>query len=151
MFPDLNLPRAEIQIKGDQIWDRLRKKYLKCTPEEWVRQNFIYYLIDELKFPEGRMVSEYKVVYNGLNKRCDIAVFDQYSKCQVIVECKAPKIKITEDTFYQIAKYANVLKAQLLILSNGLEHYCALINQAEGTITYLQDIPVYGQVEQLID
>ncbi|MDG1915498.1 MAG: type I restriction enzyme HsdR N-terminal domain-containing protein [Crocinitomix sp.] len=150
MFPDLNLPKAEIQIKDGQIWDRLRKKYLKCTPEEWVRQNFISFLIDQLNFPEGRMVSEYKVVYNNLNKRCDIAVFDGNSNCQVIVECKAPKIKITEDTFYQIAKYANILKAKLLILSNGLEHYCALINSDKGTISYLQEIPAYNQIEELI-
>lgn len=143
---ELNLPTANIQTKENQIWDRLRKKYINATPEEWVRQVFIAYLIDHLDFPEGRMVSEYKVVYNQMNKRCDIAVFDQHKNPQVIVECKAPHIKITEDTFYQIAKYAHVLKAHVLILTNGMEHYCALINPENGTVNYLKEIPHYNQL-----
>ena len=144
---ELNLPPAEIKQKSDQLWCRLRKKYLKATPEEWVRQYFIAYLIDHLNFPEGRMVSEYKVVYNQMNKRCDIAVFDEERSPQVIVECKAPHIKITEDTFYQIAKYAHVLKAPVLILTNGLNHYCALVNPKDGSVQYLSEIPNYNQFE----
>lgn len=150
MIPQLNLPAADLKLKDDQIWDQLRKKYLKLTPEEWVRQHFISYLISEKKYPAGRMVSEFKVVYNGMNKRCDIAIFDQYNQTEVIVECKAPHIKITEDTFYQIAKYAHVLKAPLLILTNGIEHYSALIDSKDGSVTYLETIPTQEELRLII-
>ncbi len=150
MHQPLNLPPAHLKQKGDQIWDPLRRKYIKCTPEEWVRQHFISFLVSEKNYPLGRMVSEYKVVYNGMNKRCDIAIFDENSLPLVIVECKAPHIKITEDTFYQVAKYAHVLKAPLLILTNGLTHYAALVDPIEGRITYLEEIPLKEELENLI-
>ncbi len=146
MRPQFNLPVTEIKLKDDLIWDRLRKKFLKQTPEEWVRQSFISYMIDYLGFPEGRMASEYLVKYNKMNKRCDIVVFDKSLSASVIVECKAPKIKITEDTFYQIAKYAHVLKAKYLILTNGMEHYCALIDSENNSIKYLEEIPKYSAI-----
>ena len=135
-------------MKEENVWDELRQKYIKCTPEEWVRQNFIHYLINHLNYPKGRMISEYKVNYNGMNKRCDIAVYDAESNPQFIVECKAPQIKITEDTFYQIAKYTFVLKAPYLILTNGLEHYCAHVDRSSGSIQYLQEIPNYNDINK---
>lgn len=150
MLPRLNLPPYDINVKGDQVWDRLRKKYILNTPEEWVRQNFIHYLILEKGYPEGRMVSEYLVKYNGMNKRCDIAIFDPYMKAISIIECKAPKIKITEDTFYQIAKYAHVLEAPLLILTNGFDHYCALIDRKTGEMKYVPEIPRYTELEIIL-
>ena len=150
MYQPLNLPPAHLKQKADQIWDPLRRKYILCTPEEWVRQHFISFLVTDKKYPIGRMVSEYKVVYNAMNKRCDIAIFDENSRPQVIVECKAPHIKITEDTFYQVAKYAHVLKAPLLILTNGLEHYAALVEPTEGQITYIEEIPSKEALENLI-
>lgn len=146
MFPQLNLPLAEIRTKDGMIWDILRKKYLKITPEEWVRQNFIHYMINHLGYPLGRMASEFKVDYYRMNKRCDIVVFDESLKAKVIVECKAPEIRITEDTFYQIAKYAHVLKAEFLILTNGMEHYCALIKSDRNSIIYLKEIPEYKAI-----
>ena len=147
MLPKLNLPDANIKLKEDRIWCRLRKKYYKNTPEEWVRQNFIHYLIDHKQYPEGRLVSEHLVVYNGMNKRCDIALFDEQFDVQLIVECKAPKIKITEDTFYQVARYNKVLKATFLILTNGLEHYCAFIDLQGNEMKYLKEIPTYEQLK----
>ena len=146
MHPSLNLPPAQLKIKDNQIWDILRSKYYKLTPEEWVRQNFIHYLIDHLGYPKGRMVSEYQVIYNNMKKRCDIAIFDDQREAKVIVECKAPKIKITEDTFYQIAKYAHTLNASYLILTNGLEHYCAYIDPENSSINYLAEIPVFSNL-----
>ncbi len=151
MDEPLNLPEMQLKTKQDLVWDEIRKKYVKCSPEEWVRQNFINYLINHLNYPKGRMVVEYKVVYNAMNKRCDIAVFGTRKKVEVIVECKAPKIQITEDTFYQIAKYAHVLNAPLLILTNGLEHYCALINSSKNELTYLEKIPEYSALQELIN
>ena len=149
MFTQLNLPQSNIKIKDDKIWCRLRKKYYKSTPEEWVRQHFINYLIDFKSYPEGRLVSEYPVEYNGMKKRCDIALFSQNLTVQLIVECKAPKVAITEDTFYQIARYNRVLGASLLILTNGLDHYCAHVNLTEKELNYLKEIPSFEEVEKL--
>ena len=146
MITKLNLPLVDVKLKDGKIWDRLRKKHLKTTPEEWVRQSFISYMIDHLGYPEGRMASEHLVKYNQMNKRCDIVVFDQNLKANVIVECKAPKIKITADTFYQIAKYTSVLKAKYLILTNVLDHYCAVIDEKTNQIHYLEEIPKYADI-----
>lgn len=141
MYPALNLPEFDVKIDGDKIWDPLRKKYLLCTPEEWVRQHLIHYLIEHKKYPAGRTVSEHTVEYNGMQKRCDIAIFNESLGVDVIVECKAPHISLSEDTFYQIAKYAHTLKAPLLILSNGLDHYCAFIDRTSNEMRYLKEIP----------
>lgn len=148
MYSQLNLPTADIKLKGDKIWCRLRKKYFKSTPEEWVRQHFIHYLIDEKKYPEGRLISEHLVVYNGMNKRCDIALFNELLEVDLIVECKAPKVKLTEDTFFQAARYNKVLNASYLILTNGIEHYCAFIDTHENELKYLQDIPAYSELNK---
>lgn len=146
----LNLPPIATSQKAPLIKCRLRKKVLKNTPEEWVRQHFIAYLIDHLAYPAGRMVAEYAINYNGMQKRCDIALIKGIEKAELIVECKAPKIKITEDTFYQVAKYAHVLKAPLLILTNGIEHYSAFLNEKTGQMTYLTNVPNYNQLKKLL-
>ena len=141
MNEQLNLPVANVKLKGNQIWDRLRKKYVLCTPEEWVRQHFVAYLIDHLNYPEGRMASEYTVNYNGMKKRCDVVGFNADFSPSFIVECKASSIAITEDTFFQIAKYTRTLQAKMLMLTNGINHYCAIIN--ETGLRYLEEIPSF--------
>jgi len=147
MKTPLNLPPFEIKLKEDMVWAILRKKWLKLTPEEWVRQHFINYLITHKGFSEGRLVSEHEVKYNGMSKRCDLAYFNDNFEVNVIVECKAPHIEITEDTFYQAARYSRVLGAQFLILTNGIQHYCAQINREDGSVQHIQEIP---QAEQLV-
>jgi hypothetical protein len=92
MHPALNLPPTKLKLKTNQVWDRLRKKYVLLTPEEWVRQHFIAYLIEHLGYPEGRMASEYTVDYNGMKKRCDVVAFDENLQPFLIVECKAVSI-----------------------------------------------------------
>jgi len=148
-FPELNLPKAKLKLKDDLIWCVLRRKYIKNTPEEWVRQHFIHYLINELSYPVGLMASESIVKYNDMSKRCDIVAFSNELKTLMIVECKAPKIKLTEDVFYQIAKYNFTLKAPLLILTNGLQHVVAHIDVASKEIKYLKEIPIYEKVVAL--
>lgn len=140
-YPKLNLPKANLKLKDDLIWCVLRRKYIKNTPEEWVRQHFIHYLINDLKYPIGLMASEKIVKYNDMSKRCDIVSFSNELKTLMIVECKAPKIKLTEDVFYQIAKYNFTLKAPLLILTNGLQHIVAHIDVAANEIKYLEKLP----------
>ena len=137
-------------IQDDKIWDPLRKKYYKLTPEEWVRQNFIQYLILDKQYPTGRMVSEHTVDYNGMKKRCDIAIYNDELDVDMIVECKAPDVALTEDTFYQIAKYTNVLQATLLILTNGLQHYCAFMDRANKEMKFLKKIPSHEELREMI-
>jgi hypothetical protein len=146
MHPALNLPPTKLKLKTNQVWDRLRKKYVLLTPEEWVRQHFIAYLIEHLGYPEGRMASEYTVDYNGMKKRCDVVAFDENLQPFLIVECKAVSIEISENTFYQIARYASTLKAKLLILTNGMNHYCAKIDVTENKLIYLETIPNFKEL-----
>ncbi len=148
MHAKLNLPISEIKLKDDQIWDRLRKKYVHHTPEEWVRQNFVNYLIEHLNYPEGLMSSEFTVEYNQMKKRCDIVVMNRNLDAMVVVECKAPQIELDENTFYQIAKYNHVLRAPLLILTNGMQHFCAHIIKSK--LKFLINIPKKAELDELI-
>ena len=150
MHPQLNLPKTSVRLKGDKIWDPLRKKYYICTPEEWVRQHFVDYLIQHKGYPKGRLVNEHIVAYNGMKKRCDIALFNDEMKVDLIVECKAPKVAITEDTFYQIAKYTHVLKASFLVLTNGMDHYIAFVDKEKNELKYLEEIPNFITLQQMI-
>lgn len=145
MYPALNLPKADLRLKDNLIWDILRKKYVNHTPEEWVRQHFIHYLTSGLNYPIGLMASEKLVKYNKMSKRCDIVAFSNTLDTLMIVECKAPKIKLTEDTFYQIAKYNFTLRAPLLILTNGLQHIVAHIDIKKNEIKYLDKIPTFKE------
>lgn len=149
-FPELNLPKANIKLKDDLIWCVLRNKYIKNTPEEWVRQHFIHYLINELNYPYGLMASERVVKYNDMSKRCDIVSFSNDLKTVLIVECKAPKVKLTKDVFYQIAKYNFTLKAPLLILTNGIQHIVAHVNSESNEIEFLKEIPSFENALKFI-
>lgn len=149
MYPTLNFPLANLKLKGDKIWDILQKKHVINTPEEWVRQHMIHFLVNEKGYSKNLMQSEHTVTYNRLKKRCDIVIYDRNLKPIVIVECKAPSIKLTEDTFFQIAKYYSTLKAPLLILSNGIHHIHALINSKENRINYLKEVPNKSELDIL--
>jgi hypothetical protein len=139
-YPILNLPKAELKLKNNHIWDVLRQKYVLHTPEEWVRQHFIHYLID-LGYSKNLMASEKLVKYNNMSKRCDIVAFNNKNETLLIVECKAPHIKLTQDTFFQIAKYNSVLNAKYLILTNGIQHIIAFVDKKNNQISFLKEIP----------
>ena len=125
------------------IFDLVRKKYLLLTPEEWVRQNFIYYLNKEKKYPLGLMGVEQMVKYNSLKTRADIVMYNTEGKANIIVECKAPDVKITQETFNQIAKYNSQLKVKYLLVTNGINHYCCKMDYESNRITFLEEIPSY--------
>jgi hypothetical protein len=145
MYPKLNLPKTNLKLKGDTVWDILRKKYVLNTPEEWVRQHYIHYMVNILKYPNSLMASERLVKYNGLSKRCDIVAYSNQLKPILIVECKSPKIKLTEDTFYQVAKYNFTLKAPLLVLTNGLQHNAAHIDTNTNKVNFLAEMPSFEE------
>lgn len=154
MIP-LNLPNSTLKITlRDQkkfIWDRLRKKFVALTPEEWVRQNFIEFLIDHKEYPETLMNNEIAVRLNGMNKRCDSVVFDQTGKPVVIIEYKAPQITINQNVFDQIVRYNMVLQVPYLIVSNGLSHYCCEVDYQNHRCNFLQDIPTFGEISKRVE
>ena len=125
------------------IFDNLRKKYLVLTPEEWVRQHFVQFLIQEKKYPVSLIALEKQLTINNRKKRTDILVFNKEGYPEIIVECKAPKIKITQATFDQIARYNLKLKANFLIVTNGLEHFYCKMDFEKETYIFLKDIPDY--------
>lgn len=147
----LNLPVYQFNIKkkedGFIILDSLRKRWVTLTPEEWVRQNFVRYLIQEKKFPASLMNNEISITQNGIKRRCDTLVADIQGNALVIVEYKAPNISISQKTFDQIVRYNMVLHAKYLIVSNGLSHYCCKIDYDNNSYSFLKEIPSYSQLE----
>ncbi|WP_233897770.1 type I restriction enzyme HsdR N-terminal domain-containing protein [Tenacibaculum piscium] len=143
----LNLPTYKFRLKSNDnktfIFDNLRKKYLVLTPEEWVRQHFVRFLIEEKKYPASLIAIEKQLVLNTLQKRTDIVIFSSDGTPNIIVECKAPKIKIAQDTFDQIARYNLKLKANFLVVTNGLSHYFCKLDTKNETYIFLKDIPDY--------
>lgn len=143
----LNLPACKFKIKSSEnkrlIFDNLRKKYIVLTPEEWVRQHFVSYLRIEKSYPESLMAVEKQMTVNGLKKRTDILIFNKEGLPEIIVECKAPSVDITQSTFDQIARYNLKLNAKYLIVTNGLSHFYCQIDHEKQAYTFLKDIPAY--------
>lgn len=147
MKTPLNLPRAPLKLSKKQgvivVWCIVRKKDLVLTPEEWVRQHILHFLINEKQFPIGLIASEFSLNYNGISKRADIVVFNRDSKPVLIVECKAPEVALSEATVRQIAQYNYNLGVDFLMLSNGLDHVICKIDRIQGKFNYLQELPVF--------
>lgn len=144
MQPKLNFPDYSFKIKEDlsshAIFDIVRKKYIALTPEEWVRQHVVHFLIHEKKYAQGLMQVETTVKYNRMNIRCDVLVYTNELKPFLIVECKAPSVEITQATFDQIARYNMPLKVNYLMVTNGLTHYCCLMDYENNNYTFIKDI-----------
>ena len=148
--PELNLPSTDLRvtIKDDKelIFDSLRRKYVALTPEEWVRQNFVSFLINHKGYLAGLMNNEVSLVQNGIKRRCDTLVSDKFGNPIVIVEYKAPNVEITQKVFDQIVRYNYEIRAKYIIVSNGLNHYCCCINYDEGSYSFLKEIPSYADL-----
>jgi len=149
----LNLPEYRFRVirRNNQsyIFDPIRKKELVLTPEEWVRQNFVQYLIHEKQYPATLTRLEMSFKVNKWVRRSDIVVFNTEGKPVVLVECKAPSIKIDQKVFDQIARYNMVLKSEILIVTNGIQHYCCSIDYRAETYHYLDQIPGYFELPVL--
>jgi hypothetical protein len=148
---ELNLPEYDYKVKKRHdgnwaIWDRLRDRWVALTPEEWVRQHFVEWLITHKQFPAALMGNEVSLTQNGIARRCDSVVADSTGQPLVIIEYKAPSISITQKTFDQIVRYNMVLHARYLIVSNGLTHYCCQIDYEQGRYKFLQDVPCYQEL-----
>lgn len=148
-LPRLNLPRRyPIQVRTvdgkEHIFDPLRRKYVRLTPEEWVRQNVAQFLIHDRGYPRGLMAIERGLDYYGIAWRADIVVCDKAGRPLLAAECKAPDIRIDQETFEQIARYNHVLRADCLLVTNGLLHYCYALDPATEAFRFLRDVPPYS-------
>ena len=143
----LNLPEHafRITLKENQhyIFDEIRKKHLVLTPEEWVRQHFIQFLIKVKGFPKSLIQIEGGLNLNRLQKRTDIVIFNTRGERIMIIECKAPKVKITQATFDQAARYNSVHKTGWLVVTNGLTHCYAQIDHKQEKFLFVQELPEY--------
>jgi type I site-specific restriction-modification system R (restriction) subunit len=140
----LNLPVYTFRIKEKEgrrlIFDALRRKWVALTPEEWVRQNFIRYLIDEKHYPASLISVEHTIRMNQLNLRCDAVIFSKNGEPLVIVECKAPEVKISRQAFDQIVGYNFDLRVNYLMVTNGINHYFCKIDRKSMTYSFLAEI-----------
>ena len=146
-----NLPSYNIKIiekDGKKyVYDALRRKEVALTPEEWVRQHFINYLVSMKSFPPERMANEVTIRLNGLSKRCDTVVYDDYMNPLLIAEYKAPDIPVSTTVFEQIVRYNYRLKVPYLIVSNGITHYCCHIDYRQMTYNFLRKIPTFTEIK----
>jgi len=146
----LNLPLAELRIKKqkekDYVFDRLRKQFVRLTPEEYVRQQFISFLIEYKGYPSGRLANEVEIVLGNVRKRCDTILYDSYLQPLMIVEYKAPSVAISQKTFDQIARYNIALQVPWLIVSNGLQHFCCRIDNEKNEYVFENEIPEHKQL-----
>jgi hypothetical protein len=144
----LNLPTYSFNIKSEGerrlIFDVFRNGWYKLTAEEWVRQNFARYLTGELGYPAGLMLLEHSITHNGLARRCDIVLYSRAGVPEILVECKAPEVVLNQKTFDQIARYNMVLGLGLLIVTNGLNHYCIRIEPENAGYSFLREIPSFS-------
>ncbi len=144
----LNLPEFPAKVKQVDgkvmIFDIIRKKYVQLTPEEWVRQNFIYYLVNFLDYPKSLIKVESGLRYNRLLKRSDILVFNRDVEPLLLVECKSSDLKITQDVVDQAAVYNRSLNARYLLVTNGIQHLCWEISDDGNQL--LEEIPRYDDL-----
>lgn len=148
----LNLPSFAAKVKGKDgkpvIFDPIRRKYVALTPEEWVRQHFVNYLVTNKGYPKELLANEVPVKLNRTTKRCDTVAYSRFLAPLMIVEYKAPTIEITSAIFDQIVRYNMVLHVRYLTVSNGISHFCCKIDYENLTYSFLEGIPEYKILEE---
>ena len=148
---ELNLPKCRLRLEQREwkpyVYDDLRRKFVRLTPEEWVRQHFVRYLIDDLGYPQPLMQNEVALRLGETVKRCDTLLYDKALRPQMILEYKAPHVALTESVLQQIVRYNYVLRVPYLVLSNGLEHLLCRIDYEKMTYAFLSEFPPYDRLE----
>ncbi len=143
----LNFPTFTFRFKNSEnkvaIFDEIRKKFIILTPEEWVRQHVVLFLLLFKNYPKSYINVEKLIKINDLNKRYDIVVYQPNGELFLLIECKAPEVKITQQTFDQIARYNLVLKAKYLMVSNGLNHYFCQMDFENEKYVFLNELPEF--------
>jgi hypothetical protein len=145
----LQFPSYSFRFKNSEnkiaIFDEIRKKFILLTPEEWVRQHVVQYLLQDNNYPKSYINVEKLIKVNDLNKRYDIVVYQPNGELFLLIECKAPEVKISQQTFDQIARYNLVLNAKYLMVSNGLNHYFCKIDFENEKYVFLEELPKFGE------
>ena len=143
----LNLPEYDFRTKTEDgkpwIFDKIRKKFVVLTPEEWVRQNFIQYLKTEKKYPETLMAVEKQIMVNHNQRRFDLLIYSRNGQPFLIAEFKAPGVKISQETFDQVVRYNMALRVERVVVSNGLQHFACEIDYSKNSFSYLAEIPAF--------
>jgi len=147
----LNLPAYEMRLMDGKsgkprIFDPIRRRFVSLTPEEWVRQHFLNFLVNYKHYPPSLIAVEVSLTYHKLQKRGDIVVYGNHGRPCLIVECKAPEVQITQDVFDQIAMYNMSLLVDWLVVTNGIDHFACRIDHPARSYSFLQDIPSYDQI-----
>ena len=146
----LNLPPYAFttrQIDGkEMIFDPVRQKYVRLTPEEWVRQHFVQYLIQEQGVPQALIAIEMGFTYQGMQRRADVVIYDRQGQPLMMVECKAADVTVQQAAFDQVARYNKVVEARYLVVTNGLDHYCCVLDHAQHTYRFLEALPRYEEL-----
>jgi hypothetical protein len=143
----LQFPTYSFRFKNSEnkvaIFDEIRKKFIIDTPEEWVRQHVVQFLLQDKKYPKSHINVEKLLKINGLNKRYDVVVYKPDGNITILIECKAPGVKISQSTFDQIARYNMTLNADYLMVTNGLNHYFCKMDYQNEKYDFLTDLPEY--------
>jgi hypothetical protein len=145
-FPDYHFSFRESTGRFE-IFDPARKRYVSLTPEEWVRQNLIQYLVNEKNMPLGLIVVEKSLKVLKMENRFDLMVYSRDGFPRMLVECKAPEVNLTQDVFDQVARYNIAFKVSYLLISNGLKHFCCYVDFNSGQFELLKDIPDFKSLE----
>ena len=143
----LNLPSYDVRLGGTRsqptIFDTLRRRYVSLTPEEWVRQHFVHFLINEKGYPPTLLANEVNLKIGEKKLRADTVLYDRDLRPRMLIEYKAPTVALTQRVFEQISTYNLLLKVDFLVISNGLEHFCCRLNHAGSSCEFLPEIPAY--------
>jgi competence CoiA-like predicted nuclease len=149
----LNLPTYSFTVKSDEgrscIFDPIRGKYVLLTPEEWVRQHFLQFLIQDKGFPASLVAVEKEFSFNRMKKRTDILAHNNRGEPVMLVECKSPSVPVTEDAFRQIGLYNITYKVPWLVVTNGMKHYCCRFDKGEGKYLFIDHIPEWTTIQSL--
>lgn len=147
---ELNLPTYDIQLSGTrekpEIFDFLRRRFVKLTPEEWVRQHFVHWLVEYKGYPKGLLGNEIVLRVGEKKLRCDSILYDQHAHPRMIIEYKAPTIALSQKVFDQISTYNLLLHVDYLVVSNGMQHYCCRMDYERGNYDFIPDIPDYEKI-----
>ncbi|MBQ8152832.1 MAG: type I restriction enzyme HsdR N-terminal domain-containing protein [Prevotella sp.] len=147
---ELNLPPFEIRLGGTrekpEIFDFLRRRFVKLTPEEWVRQHFVHWLVEQKGYPKGLLGNEIELQAGEKKVRCDSILYDNNARPQMIIEYKAPTVALSQKVFDQISTYNLLLHVDYLMVSNGMEHYCCRMNYEQKSYEFLREIPDYEKI-----
>ena len=147
---DLNFPGYQFFVRGEgrsqEIFDPISQKYVVLTPEEWVRQHLVQYLVQDKGAPIGLLRREIQLRLNGVRLRADVVAYDRSGRPVIVAECKAPHVELNQATFDQVGRYNKKLRARYVIITNGLSHYFCRVNHALRSLHFIDDLPGFESI-----